>query len=188
MKKYIALLRGINVSGHRIIPMSELKKILSEGSSKDNFELKNVITYIQSGNVIFEAGEKISTHNLKLEIEKRIHKKFGFEVDVLIKSFGEWLKVEKSNPFLKREGIDVKKLYVTFLYSTPAKDKLEEFEKVNFPPEEFTIKGNEIYFYYPDGYGRAKIINPLIERKLKVTATTRNWNTVEKLRKLCRKK
>ena len=86
-----------------------------------------------------------------------------------------------ANPFLKEENIDVKKLHITFLSEIPDKQNVESIEKIDFSPDKFVIRGKEIYLYIPNSYAETKLSNNFFEKKLKVKATTRNWNTVNKL-------
>jgi len=174
MKTYIALLRGINVSGQKKIKMAELKTHLEE------LNYKNVRTYIQSGNVIFE-HEAGKPQHLEKEIEKIIVEKYGFEVPTIVKSPSELEYVLKHNPFLNDPGKDIKRMYVTFLSAVPSAAYIGQLDNINHSPEEFILEGQHIWFYSPDSYSNAKMNNNFFEGKLKVHATTRNWRTVNKL-------
>ena len=110
MEKFISILRGINVGGNRIVPMKELKSLY------EDIGFKNVITYIQSGNVIFETN-KVS--NLPDKIEKKIKEKFQLEVPVIIRSVDEMRTAIAANPFIEQKAIDISKLHITFLADTP---------------------------------------------------------------------
>ena len=171
---YISLLRGINVSGNKKILMAELKSIY------ETMGFENVLSYIQSGNVIFSS---IENDELKLcdMISDKIQEAFGYDVKVIIRSKNAWEKVIGNNPFIQSSEIESSKLYVTFLSQEPLEINRDELDKIKQSTEKFMVLGKEIYFYCPDGYGRTKLSNNLLERKLKVTATTRNWNTVKKL-------
>lgn len=175
METYISILRGINVSGQKKIKMADLKALYEE------LKFKDVITYIQSGNVIFKVDKKISCTELSGKIEKKIYENYQFDVPVIIRTIAEMKKVLSGNPFQKQKGIDFERLYVTFLADEPKKVELEKVEKLDFTPEKFNIIGKEVYLYCPNGYGRTKLNNNFFENKLKVVATTRNWNTVNKL-------
>jgi uncharacterized protein (DUF1697 family) len=175
METYISILRGINVSGQKKIKMADLKQLYEE------LKFKDVITYIQSGNVIFKTDKKLTDTELTKRIEKKIFEKYQFEVTVIIRTIKEMEKVQKSNPFLKLKGIDTERLYVTFLDEIPMKENIERINQVDFSPEKFIITGREVYLHCPNGYGRTKLNNNFFENKLKITATTRNWNTVNKL-------
>jgi uncharacterized protein (DUF1697 family) len=175
METYISILRGINVSGQKKIKMSDLKAMYEE------LKFKDVISYIQSGNVIFKADKKLSSIDLSKKIEKKISEKYKFDVPVIIRTIAEMKKVLTVNPFLRQKGIDIERLYVTFLADTAKKVELEKIEKLDYSPEKFIIIGRVVYLYCPIGYGKTKLSNNFFENKLKVTATTRNWNTVNKL-------
>ena len=172
---FISMLRGINVSGQKKILMADLKDLY------EKLGFKNVTTYIQSGNVIFRSNEKLPGTELAKMIEEAIHKKYDFEVAVIIRSEEEMKKIRSSNSFLKEKNSDPKRLYVTFLSEFPAKENVENIENIDFLPDKFIIIEKEIYIYVPNGYGETKIPNNFFEKKLKVKATTRNWNTVNKL-------
>ena len=175
METYISILRGINVSGQKKILMADLKTLY------ENLQFKNVKTYIQSGNVVFKSEKKLADTETAKRIEEAIQKEYGFHVPVIIRSHKELDKVIASNPFSSEKNIDLKKLHVTFLSEFPSKEKLQELKSVDFSPDEFTIQGKEIYLHIPVSYGETKLSNSFFEKKLKVTATTRNWNTVNKL-------
>src|SRR3989344_9460699 len=178
MTTYISILRGINVGGQKKIKMEELKKLY------ESLGFKNVRTYIQSGNVIFEC---LDTNLAKLihQIEQNIKNSLGFNVIVFIRTKNEIQKLIKNNPFAKK---DLSKLYVIFLSDIKTKpptdeinntkDKTEEFTKDK--TEEFFISGREIYLFCPNGYGISKLSNNFFERKLNILATRRNWKTVNK--------
>ncbi|AWX44051.1 hypothetical protein HME9304_01051 [Flagellimonas maritima] len=172
MKTYIALLRGINVGGQKKIGMADLRQTLEKAS------LQNVETYIQSGNVVFKS-EETDMDFLQKVIHDAILSSFGFDVPTLVTT-GENLKnVLSINPFLGRA--EENKLYFAFLKKPPVNQLIEEFNKEQFINEEFYIKDTCVFLYCKTGYGKAKLNNNLIERKLKVEATTRNLNTIQKL-------
>ena len=177
MKKFVAILRGINVAGSKPIKMDDLKKMFSD------LKLKNVSTYIQSGNIFFESD--ISDQK-KLEglISNGILKVFKFEVPVIIRNSDELKVIIEKNPFLKEKNIDVTKLHVTFLSAIPDKTYINSIKETAYEPDRFIIKEREIYLYCPNGYGNTKLNNNFFENKLKLKATTRNWKTVLKLYEL----
>lgn len=172
MNKYLSILRGINVSGQKKIVMKDLK-ILYEA-----LKYKNVQTYIQSGNVIFETN---SSKNLAEKIEQKIADTYQFQVPVMIRTTEEMTALIKNNPFLKDKSIDQKSIYVTFLAELPKTEDIAKMNEINCEVEKIFISSKEIYVYCPAGYGNAKFNNNFIERKLKITATTRNWKTVNEL-------
>jgi uncharacterized protein (DUF1697 family) len=144
---------------------------------------REVRTYVQSGNVIFEAA-KTSPNDLAGSIKGRIQNDFGFSVPLVLRTSDEMKRIINDNPFLKEKGIDSSKLHVTFLSAPPEKAAMEKLETLNALPDQFRLKGQEIYLYCPDGYGRTKLSNTAIEKRLSVGATTRNWKTVSALAKI----
>jgi uncharacterized protein (DUF1697 family) len=174
METYISLLRGINVSGQKKVNMRELKAVY------ESLGFDNVRTYIQSGNVVFNY-KKTPVKKLIADLEKAIAESFRFDVPVQIRTRKEMHKVIAENPFMKEKGLELEKHYVIFLAEEPGKAQLEKINDLSYPPERFVISGTTIYFYCPNGYGNAKLNNNLFESKLKVSATTRNWKTVNVL-------
>lgn len=174
METYISMLRGINVGGHFKLPMPELKKLYEE------LKLKNPVTYIQSGNVIFQSQET-DLPGIADRIRQKIKKNYGYEVPVIIRTISEMEAVIKKNPFIKMKGIDKERLHVTFLEEIPAEEKLNKIKEPDFSPDRFINDSKEVFLHCPDGYGRSKLNNSFFESKLKVTATTRNWKTVNEL-------
>jgi uncharacterized protein (DUF1697 family) len=172
MQTYIALLRGINVSGHKKIKMPELKAMF------ETLSFTNVRTYIQSGNVVFESN---SAEDLESKISAKIQEQFGFEVSVICRTSEEMEQVIARNPFATMVGFEPEKLYVTFLQQAPSEEKLEALSALSFGSEKYSVSGQEIYVYCFNGYGNTKLDNALFERKLKVIASSRNWRTVNKL-------
>lgn len=174
MSTYIAMLRGINVSGQKIIKMEHLR------ASFEALGFSEVKTYVQSGNVVFKAA-KTSATSLAGKIAKKILADFRFSVSVLIRTTAELGEVLKQNPFAKVAGSEENKLYVTFL-SEPAPKGAEALLKpLAAKTEQFQVCGREIYLHCPDGYGNTKFSNNAIEKKLSIEATTRNWRTVNSL-------
>ena len=171
---YVAMLRGINVSGQKIIKMQNLR---------DSFEalgFRRVRTYLQSGNVIFETVNA-SSKNLSKRIEEKISSEFGFSVPLVLRTSSEMTQIVDDNSFLNEKGTDDSKLHVTFLSALPPKGALKRLEGLNALPDRFFIKGREVYLYCPDGYGRTKLSNNTLEKLLSLEATTRNWRTVSAL-------
>jgi uncharacterized protein (DUF1697 family) len=178
MKKYISLLRGINVSGQKKVKMADLKTLY------ESLGFTNVKTYIQSGNVIFESSIS-DVVKLKRNIEQKIERTFRFSVSVIIRSIEEFERIIRHNPFLDRESAgDATKFLVTFLSDQPEETMAKKVQQFAKEPESLVVRGKEIYLYCPDGYGKTKLSNSFLERKLKATATTRNWKTVKKLYEL----
>ena len=174
MPNYVAMLRGINVSGSKPVKMEALR------ASFEALGFKNVRTYVQSGNVVFEAKERAAAP-LGPKIAARIKRDFGF--DVLVLGAAELARVVEENPFLKqgRPEIDLTKLHVTFLAGAPAAAGLKKMEGVSSGRDAFRCLGTTIYLACPDGYGNTKLSNNAFERALGAAATTRNWKTVTTL-------
>ncbi|MAU26948.1 MAG: hypothetical protein CMH48_07605 [Muricauda sp.] len=172
MQTYIALIRGINVSGHKTIKMADLRKSLH----KRGFE--GVQTYIQSGNIVFinKGGELFE---LEEGIKKAILDDFGFDVPVLVRTVEDLENVLKNNPFSKEEN--TRQLFFVLLKQPPAKALIDEFNKLKFEGEDFHITNACVYLNCKIGFAKAKLNNNSIERKLKVEATARNLRTMQKL-------
>lgn len=157
-----------------MIKMDALKKMYEDL----NFE--NVRTYIQSGNVIFQYNQSELT-DLEERIASQIKTQFGFEVPVMIFSIEELKIIIERNPFRSDKSKDISHLHVTFLSSPPEQDNFETLEQAKSTGEEIILNDKAIYLYCPNGYGKTKLTNTFLERKLKVRATTRNWKTINEL-------
>ena len=171
---YLALLRGINVSGQKSIKMAELVKLF------ESLKFKNVRSYIQGGNVIFDSPS-LNSLALTSQIETAIKKKFGFDVHVILRTSDELKKIVAGNPLLKEKNIQTDKLHITFLKVTPDKNLISKLEMNEASNEKYIIKNREIYLCCPNGYGKTKLNNMAFEKKLNVIATTRNWKTTTTL-------
>src|SRR6266700_1107293 len=167
------MMRGINVGGQKIIRMENLR------ASFEALGFRRVRSYVQSGNVIFEAAKTLD--NLSVIIGKKILGDYGFSVPVILRTADEVKKIVSGNPFLNEKGIDSSKLHVTFLSAVTSEAALAKLDTLNENPDQFRIKGREVYLYCPNGYGRIKLSNAAFEKLLSVEATTRNWKTVNKL-------
>lgn len=160
------------MSGQKIIKMENLRAIF------DKPAYKNVATYIQSGNVIFDSKEN-DTATLQTNIEKLLHKHLGYEVKTIVRSQDEVVAAIAANPF-STAYLNERKLYVTFLSEVPGNDKIPELHNVLLPGEEISIIGKDMFLVLPK-YVDSKLTNAYIEKKLGVTATNRNWATVNKV-------
>jgi uncharacterized protein (DUF1697 family) len=174
MTSYIAMLRGINVAGQKKIRMEDLKALFLE------MNLASVRTYIQSGNVLFES-EAADPVYLAGQIEEKLLAKYTFRVPVVIRTPGELRSAIASLPFLPIDTIDTGRLHVTFLATQPADELVRKLSELDFGHDRFKVVGRDVYLYIPAGYGETKLTNAFFEKKLGTTATTRNWNTVNKL-------
>src|SRR5207249_563479 len=137
-------------------------------------------TYVQSGNAIFSA-ESGSVAAMSEKIERRILRDFGFSVAVFLRTAKELEEIIKRNPFLTDIAIDRSKLHVTFLSGLAPKRAREKLQPLAVEPEQFRVIGRQIYLYCPNGYGRTRLSNNAIEKKLSVGATTRKWKTANTL-------
>lgn len=180
MTTYISILRGINVSGKRIIKMDALRELMSA------LKFANVQTYIQSGNVIFKTKE-IATDVLSKKIAAAIEKQFSFEVPVITITLDELKQSVENNPFLNHKNKDVSFLHLTFLAEAPQESLFNAIESNNYLPDEIQLINKTLYLYCPNGYGNTKLHNIFLEKKLQVTATTRNWKTCNELIQLATK-
>jgi uncharacterized protein (DUF1697 family) len=174
MTTYISLLRGINVSRQKLIKMDVLKKMY------EDLHFVNIQTYIQSGNVIFQA-KKSENKDLETRISSQIQRCFGFEVPVIVLETGELKDIVERNPYKADKTKDISYLHVTFLSSEPEHINLELINIKRSPVEGFTLFERAVYLYCPNGYGKTKLTNTFLENILKVSATTRNWKTTVEL-------
>ena len=177
MTTHLALLRGINVSGHKMIKMDQLKKSL------ESIGFTDVQTYIQSGNVFVSSNEE-SAAKVGFLIKQEIVKSFGFDVPVLVLSKNDLMQCFENNPFLKDSDVDLKKLYVAFLSSQLPEDSISQLNLNFIKPDVLALDSTKIYIKYDVSPAKTKLDNNWIEKKLGVTSTIRNWNTVTQLLQL----
>jgi len=173
---YVALLRGINLLGHRRISMPALEAIFTSSGAK------NVRSYIQSGNIVFSAPagslKKIAAHVLQ-----EVNGSHGFQCIFTARSSAEMAAILAANPFLSRTE-DGAKLHVAFLADTPAPDRIAIVDgsfRERSPGDDLKIIGREVYLHLPNGMAGSKLRNDYLDSRLKTMSTTRNWNTVKKL-------
>jgi uncharacterized protein (DUF1697 family) len=176
MPAYVALLKAVNVAGHQPVKMADLHE------SFVKLGHQSPATYLQSGNVVFQAPNQPAPV-LSKSIEARLAKDFRFPIRVLVISGSGLQIVRAGNPFAKNES-DPAKLLVTFLFDEPAKPTLAKLEMIPKGKDRFAHVGKVLYLHCPDGYGKSKLANPNIERMLKIECTTRNWRTVGELCKM----
>ena len=170
MKTFIALLRGINVSGHKKILMADLRHLFK------NLGFQEVQTYIQSGNVIFHSFAKPS--ECEILIFEALKTKYGWEVPVLVKTASEIDNILENCPFPQEKKT---KSYFVLLQSVPTSENVSITESISYPNEEFVIANSCVYLYSEFGAAKAKFSTNFFERKLKVNATARNYRTMNKL-------
>ncbi|MED3563306.1 DUF1697 domain-containing protein [Bacillus xiapuensis] len=168
---YIALLRGINVGGHNKIKMADLKKML------ETIGLKNVKTYIQSGNVLFESEEIAA--DLTRKIEEAIQKEFGFPVTVVLRTAPELEQIIKKCPYSLDDLFEGESVHVAFLAGIPTDEGINYLQNFNKGNDEYHIEGQDVYLYFRQSIRDSKLAAQL--PKLGVQATVRNWKTVKNL-------
>jgi uncharacterized protein (DUF1697 family) len=145
----------------------------------------NVVTYIQTGNVLFDAPSK-SEPAIVNAIEERLVEDFGDSPDVILRTIPALLGVGSSSPFAKA-GADPGRHHVTFLATAPSKKALSSLVLPDSGRDELVVDGREVYVHCPDGYANTKLSGTFLERRLGVVSTTRNWNTVTKLCELAQR-
>jgi uncharacterized protein (DUF1697 family) len=173
MAVVIGLLRGVNVGGHCKISMEQLRSICV------SLGLRDPQTYIQSGNVVFGAATR-DVAKLAERLESAIEKELGFRPKVILRTAEDLRKIVGRAAFAKRPDFNPAKLAVFFLAEAPAADVRSKLATIKVGPEELQSEGRELFIYFPDGMGHSKL-PPVLDRTLKIPATARNWNTVNKL-------
>jgi uncharacterized protein (DUF1697 family) len=168
----ILLLRGINLGSHKRVAMPDLRALLADAGFED------VRTYVASGNVVLTSG--MGADKLASRSEKLIAERFGFEVDVIVRSRDELAEVVRLNP-LADLADNPKRYQVSFLDSEPDPKAVEEIAAAAAPAEKLVAIGRELYAWHPDGVGRSKMWTKLAGKTLGVRATARNWTTVTTL-------
>jgi uncharacterized protein (DUF1697 family) len=179
MVPVISMLRGVNVGGHNKIKMETLRE------AYESLGLRDVQTYVQSGNVVFTTNER-NLAALGRRIEETLERKFGFRPGVVLRTAQEMQDVIERNPFAGRQEIEPAKLQVTFLGANPGAEMRDAVLQIKPDPEELLLDGRELYIYFPNGMGRSKLV-AVLDKALKKSGTTRNWNTVTKLLELAEK-
>ena len=161
----IALLRGVNVGGNCKVKMDELRAVC------EAMGLRDVRTYIQSGNIVFRS----KAEDVGSRLEKEIERVFGVRTFVVLRTAAEMRTVMERNPF---PDVDPKKLLISFLRLTPMAEAVESVGRIAISPEELHVIGSEMYIHFPLGQGVSKLPMAKIEKTLGTAGTGRNWNTV----------
>jgi uncharacterized protein (DUF1697 family) len=173
---YLALLRAINLGPTNKIAMPDLVKLFVETGCD------NVRTYIQSGNVIFEASSALAERLPNL-IQEEIQRRFGFNVPVILRTVREMRDALRSNPF-SGEGAAEDTLHVMFLAEQPKPATIKCLDPLRSPPNRFVVRAKEVYLLFPHGFARNKLSGAYFDSKLGTTGTVRTWRTVKKLLEL----
>jgi uncharacterized protein (DUF1697 family) len=166
---YVALLRGINVGGKNRLPMKDLVSIF------DCVGCTDVRTYIQSGNVVFQAEPSLAERVPALATDE-VRARFGHEIPIVVRDAKAMRRVVARNPFL--EGSDVAHLSVAFLAAKPTPAAVRTLDPDRSPPDEFKVSGRELYLCCPNGAARTKLTNQYFDSRLQTITTVRNWRTV----------
>lgn len=173
MTTYVALLRGINVSGQKLIPMAELKRAF------EMMGFRQPRTYIQSGNVLFGAAE--AEGSVRDRIERGLQETFGFPVPTIVRTVAEMERILADCPFDAANLAAEEERYLTLLAEAPTEDGIARLSAVRSDSDEFRVAGREVYLLVRHGYSNTKLTNSSIEKKLGIPATSRNWRTVTTL-------
>ena len=176
VRRYVALLRAVNVSGRNRLSMDDLRAVFEALGGQD------VRTYVQSGNVVFGSAER-KPAELIAEAEARLGRQHGVDTRVLLRTSAELAGVAAGNPFLE-VGNGPATLHVTFLATAPDETRVRQLARREPGPDTFRLAGREVFLHCPNGYGRTKLTNAFFEKQLDVAATTRNWRTVTTLAEL----
>lgn len=174
--RWVALLRGINVSGHNKLPMADLRHLFGELGCSD------VQTYIQSGNVVFNCDTERAVELPRL-VHDAVAVEFGYDIPLVLRGADELETIGRTNPFLGK-GIEEKWLHVGFMPAEPEEERIALLDESRSPPDEFAVLGKEIYLNLPNGMARTKFNNAYFDSALATMVTFRNWRTTRKLLQL----
>lgn len=174
MATYIALLRGVNVGGKAKVSMADLRELVASLGFTD------VRTLLQSGNVILRA-EGRTPEALETLLQKETRTRLGLDTKYLVRTASQWKSVVSRNPYPREAKDDPSHLLATFLKTKPKAAAAKALAGAIQGSEYLRVIGREAYIVYPDGVGRSRLTNAVIEKKLETSATARNWNTVLKL-------
>ena len=173
---HVALLRGVNVGGRNKLPMKDLASMFRAVGCG------NVRTYIQSGNVVFQADPNLASRVPSLVAES-IMNRFGYSIPVIGRTAADLLNVVRANPF-SEAGAAANELHVVFLPVAPSLAQATTLDPERSPGDRFSVVGREIFLHCPRGLSRTKLTNAWFDSRLQTTSTMRNWRTVHKLLKL----
>ena len=173
-KSYAVLLRGVTPSGKNKVPMAGLREALAQTP------LGEVSTYIQSGNVLVRS--ELPPTRIEKIVHDAIAENFGGDLAIMALTGDELQALLDRNPFA---GEETSRMYFTVLSEMPKQDRIEQFAVTDFSPDRIQIIGRMVYSLYATKHSDSKFNNNVFERMLKVSATTRNWNTMTALIKRC---
>jgi uncharacterized protein (DUF1697 family) len=182
MYTFISFLRGVNMTGHNSIRMTDLAALYA------GLGYLEPETYIQSGNVVYNTTGNRNRDEMAAEIEGAIHGRYGYTVPAMVRTVSDLKAILGSNPYLGEESFNPSKMAVIFLHGRPSEEQVRKVSGVSYPPDKFAISGSEIYTYCPNGFGRTKLYTNFFEKKMKVTGTARNWKTIVTLLDMAEKR
>jgi uncharacterized protein (DUF1697 family) len=171
---WIALLRGVNVGGNRMVAMADLRALLA------SLGFDRPRSLLQSGNLVFD-GPRRSPAALEARIQAAVAKHAGFEPEIFVRTAAEWHDLVAGNPFAEAAAHDPGHLLVMCFRRAPSAAEVASLRAAITGPERVEAIGRHAYFVYPAGVGTSKLTNAVIERRLGSPGTARNWNTVLKL-------
>jgi uncharacterized protein (DUF1697 family) len=174
IRTFIALLRGINVGGKNMIPMEVLKKHFEQNG------FSSVSTYLQSGNVVFQSDDT-NEKEIELFLKKSINEAFNLQIEVIVKHAGALSEIILHNPFENKIKLEGDKTGVAFLSEIPSAESILKLQQFDCQTDEYFIFHDFVFIYCPNGFGRAKLTNAVLESKLKLKLTIRNWKTIQAL-------
>jgi uncharacterized protein (DUF1697 family) len=169
--KYVAFLRGINVGGHKIIKMEDLRRML------ESHGYLNVATFIQSGNAILETPGADSG-KLEKELQAKLARSLGYEVEIFLRTIGEVRKIAAKSPFQEDKNSTV---YVAFLREKPDRNAAEALMALQNKIDQFSIQGRDVFWFHHRDRGETKFTNNRLEKILDMPATMRNMTSIRKI-------
>lgn len=182
MPVLISFLRGINMTGHNSLRMADLTLLFKDLGFSD------VVTYIQSGNVIFSNPADLPGNDISFKIEKAIFERFSYVVPVMLRTVQEIKNFTVINPFINEENFEPSKMAVILLHEECTPEQIQKVIDIDYPPDKFKIIGREIFIYCPDGFGKTKLYTNFFEKKMGVSGTARNWKTITSILQIAEKR
>lgn len=180
LTRYVALLRAVNVGGHNLVAMADLRQLLSD------LGFDNPRSLLQSGNLVF-GGTRRAGRSLEAMLEAAARERLGLRIEFMVRTAAEWDAIVRDNPFPAEARDDPGHLLVMCLKRAPAPEAITALQDSIPGREQVRAGGRHAWLVYPDGIGRSRLTAALIERRLGTSGTARNWNTVLKLQALANK-
>jgi uncharacterized protein (DUF1697 family) len=172
---YIALLRAINVAGHKPVAMPDLTRMLAESG------LSGARSVLRTGNLVFSRASAARTDLIERMLEEEARRRLGLNTDFFVRTAAEWTRIVAGNPFREEAERDPAHLVVLLTKTAITPASVDALRASIAGPEQVRGNRRHLYIVYPAGIGRSRLTNALLERKLGTRATARNWNTVLKL-------